>query len=85
MKAQKNALATLSPEQSNPYAAKPQDFQVSGPDEFPELPGHGQCGNNRTEYENLLRESERSASESNFAAEPEVHPDVNDGGKPHTP
>jgi hypothetical protein len=57
MKNQKNELATLSPQQQNPYSAVPEDFEVSRADEFSSayVPGHGQCGASEKEYNQLLK------------------------------
>lgn len=74
MKNQKNELATLSPEQRNPYLCDPRDWEVveNG------VPFHKQCGSNEREYKQLLAESEKGNIEG------EVHPDVNRAGKPRT-
>ena len=81
MKNQKNELATLSPNQSNPYAADPRDFVFieAGESAAPKMatPYHGQCGSTDAEYERLLRDGERCANASDFAEQGEQHPDVN--------
>jgi hypothetical protein len=84
MKNQKNELATLSPNQSNPYAADPRQFVVieAGESAAPKMatPFHGQCGGTDAEYERLLREGELSANASDFAEQCEQHPDVDRAG-----
>jgi hypothetical protein len=81
MKKQENELATLSPSQSNCYAADPRDFVVieAGEGAAPKMatPFHGQRGSTHAEYERLLRESERCANASDFAQQGEQHPNVN--------
>jgi hypothetical protein len=81
---QKNELATLSPNQSNPYAADPRQFVVMEADESaaPKMatPYHGQCGSSTAEYNKLLRQGGVAANASDFMAEGEVHPDVNTAG-----
>jgi hypothetical protein len=88
MKNQKNELATLSPNQSNPYAADPRQFVVMEADESaaPKMatPFHGQCGNTDAEYEKLLREGELCANASDFNENAEQHPNVNNAGNPRT-
>lgn len=83
---QKNELATLSPNQSNCYAADPRDFAVleAGTASAMSAPFHGQCGDTNAEYERLLREGERAANASNFREVGEAHPDVNKAGTPRT-
>jgi hypothetical protein len=80
MKNQK--LATLSANQSNPYAADPRDFVVLEAGESADLatPFHGQCGSTNAEYERLLRQGELCANASDFAEQGERHPDVNRAG-----
>jgi hypothetical protein len=81
MKNQKNELATLSPNQSNPYAADPRDFVFieAGESAAPKMatPYHGQCGSTDAEYEQLLRVGELCANASDFAKQGEQHPSVN--------
>jgi hypothetical protein len=88
MKNQKNELATLSPNQSNPYAADPRDFVVMEADESaaPKMatPFHSQCGSTAAEYEKLLKQGELCANASEFSDTPEVHPDVNNAAAPKT-
>jgi hypothetical protein len=80
---QKNKLATLSPQQSNPYTAKPEDFEVSHPDEFLDryTEGGGQCGETKAEYERLIAQgnAKRNSGTQGRPTEP------GDAGKPHTP
>jgi hypothetical protein len=85
-KNQKDELATLSPNQSNCFAADPRDFEILEAGDAPKMPTafHGQCGDTRGEYESLLRQGEESANASNFSEQGEVHPDVNRSGPPHT-
>jgi hypothetical protein len=85
MKNQKNELATLSPNQSNCYAADPRDCVVieAGDSAAPKMatPFHGQCGSTDAEYERLLREGELCANASDFAEQGEQHPNVNRAGQ----
>ena len=87
MKNQKNELATLSANQSNPYAADPRSFEIieAADSSAPKMPTpfHGQCGSTNAEYERLLREGvhpQRGANASDFSDASEVHPDVNTAG-----
>jgi hypothetical protein len=75
MQKEKNARVELSPAQSNPSLARPEDFVVVEDD----LPGHGQCGNNQREYRKLL------AVNASNSTDAEEHPNVNTAKKPHTP
>lgn len=70
MKSQKNTLATLSPQQSNPYTASPLDFEVvrDGEEHF-----HGQHS------DKLLKQGNKRRSKPSPATEP------SDAGKSHTP
>jgi hypothetical protein len=63
----------LTPEQTNPYLARPDQFEV-----IEALPFHGQCGENQREYQKLLKQGEAAANASNFADDAEVHPNVGD-------
>jgi hypothetical protein len=71
----KNALVELTPEQTSPNLARPEDFVIVEDD----LPFHGQCGSSQREYSKLLQHAE------SFSTEPEEHPDVNHAKKPLTP
>jgi|HubBroStandDraft_6_1064221.scaffolds.fasta_scaffold00431_30 hypothetical protein len=84
---QKDELTTLSPNQSNCYAADPRDFEVieAGESAAMSTPFHGQCGGTNAEYEKLLQQGEVAANASNFNENGEQHPNVNDAAKPHTP
>jgi hypothetical protein len=44
----------LSPQQTNPYTARPEDFQIGSPVQSNKTPGHGQRGLSRREEELLL-------------------------------
>jgi 16S rRNA G966 N2-methylase RsmD len=81
MRKEKNTLVELTPEQTNPYLARPDQFEVVEADP----PFHGQCGENQREYQKLLKHGEAAANASNFADDAEVHPNVNTAKKPHTP
>lgn len=83
MKDQKNELATLSPQQSNPYTARPEDFSVSGPDEFLSryTEGGGQCGESKSEYEKLLAQGNAKRNTGTQGRPTEV----SNAGKPKTP
>jgi hypothetical protein len=76
-----------TPQQMNPYLADPRDFQITHGDQYEGNYGEfsGQCGRTKAEYEKLIREGERMANASDFAADGELHPDVNKAGKPKTP
>jgi len=76
---ERNTVAELTPEQSNPYLARPDQFEV-----IEALPFHGQCGENQREYQKLLKRGEAAANASNFT-DAEVHPNVDTAKKPHTP
>ena len=76
---EKDTLVKLTPEQSNPYLARPEEFEV-----IEALPFHGQCGENQREYQKLLKQGEVAANASNFD-DAEVHPNVNTAKKQHTP
>jgi|HubBroStandDraft_6_1064221.scaffolds.fasta_scaffold419373_2 hypothetical protein len=78
---EENTLVELTPEQTNPYLARPDQFEVIEAD----LPFHGQCGQNQREYQKLLKRGEVAANASNFANDAEVHPNVDTAKKPHTP
>ena len=77
---EKNTLVELTPEQSNPYLARPDHFEVTEAD----LPFHGQCGKNQREYQKLFKRGEIEANASNFANDAEAHPNVDTAKKPHT-
>lgn len=52
----KNQKIELTENQQNPGLARPEDFTVMHPDESAtkHLPGHGQCGDTKREYNALL-------------------------------
>ncbi len=74
MKKQKNELATLSPQQSDPGRAKPEDFAIIRDDDEA---FHGQRS-----YE-IQRASDAECSRKKFAGTPET-PNVNDAGPAHS-
>src|ERR1700720_2122968 len=76
---EKDTLGELTPEQTNLYLARPDQFEVIEADQ----PFHGQCGENVREYQKLLKRGEVAANASNFASNAEVHPNVDTGKKPH--
>ncbi len=88
MKTQKDTLCQMGKNQMSPNLCDPRDFEVmeAGDRASPKMsaPFHNQCGRNSSEYKALLRDGERAANASNFN-EAEIHPDVNNAGKPHTP
>ena len=87
MKDQKNELATLSPQQSNPYTAMPEDFEVTRADEFADsyVPGHGQCGRDEKEYGELLKQANApTVNKSPFGEKPSRATEVSDAEKPKT-
>lgn len=88
MKSQKNELATLSRQQQNPYTAMPEDFEVGRADEFAEsyVPGHGQCGKDEKEYNQLLKEADApTVNKSPFGEKRSRATEASDAGKSHTP
>jgi len=70
----------LTPNQQNPYAARPEDFEVASPNapSAMEVPAHGQRGDNAREEDRLL--AERRAT-GKGAPLPTF---VDDAKKPHT-
>jgi hypothetical protein len=44
----------LTPEQANPYLARPEDFQIGAPAQTRLTPGHGQRGDTKREEARLL-------------------------------
>jgi hypothetical protein len=44
----------LTPEQTNPYLARPEDFQIGAPAQTSPTPGHGQRGDSKREEAQLL-------------------------------
>jgi hypothetical protein len=44
----------LTPEQTNPYLARPEDFQIGAPAQTIPTPGHGQRGESKREEAQLL-------------------------------
>jgi hypothetical protein len=44
----------LTPEQSNPYLARPEHFEVGAPAQTSSTPGHGQRGDTASEEAQLL-------------------------------
>jgi hypothetical protein len=59
---EKNTLVELTPQQTNPYLARPEQFEV-----IEALPFHGQCGENQREYQKMLKQGEVAANASYFA------------------
>jgi len=51
---EQDEVIQLSPEQRNPYLARPEHFQVSGPIQTNPTPGHGQRGLTKREEYKLL-------------------------------
>lgn len=78
MEKQKDKLATLSPQQSNPYTAMPEDFEVGCADG--DVPGHGQCGKNKKEHDELLAPSVKAGRTGTAPRATET----SDARKPHT-
>ena len=85
MKNEKNELATLSPQQSNPYTAKPEEFEVGRADEFADsyVPGHGQCGKDEKEYDGLLKQAD-AHGKSKLGAPRLPATETSGAGKSHT-
>jgi hypothetical protein len=44
----------LTPEQTNPYLARPEHFQIGAPAQTSPTPGHGQRGDSKREEAKLL-------------------------------
>jgi hypothetical protein len=87
MKNQKNELATLSPQQSNPYTAMPEDFEVTRADEFADsyVPGHGQCGSNEKEYDELLKQANApTVNKSSFGEKRSRATETSNAGPAHS-
>jgi hypothetical protein len=80
MKTERNTLTPMSKNQLSPGLCDPRDFEVIEAG----VPFNGNCGNTEAEYKKLLRDGERNANASDFAAA-EEHPNVNDALKSHTP
>ena len=80
MRNEKNSLATLSPQQSNPYAATPEDFTVTPADEFATryTPDHGQCGKSKSEYKQLIAQGNAKRN----IGTPERATETSDAAKP---
>jgi len=78
MNTQKNKKIELSPEQANPYLARPEDFPVlSGENAVKELTAfHGQHGDSLQEKSKLLAERKPVGEGSPIGA------DVNDAASP---
>jgi hypothetical protein len=53
---QQDQKIELTENQQDPYLARPEDFDISGPDEIASrsTPFHGQCGDTHREYDRLL-------------------------------
>ena len=44
----------LTPEQTNPYLARPEHFEIGAPAQTSPIPGHGQRGDSKREESQLL-------------------------------
>lgn len=53
---QQDQKIELTENQQDPYVARPEDFDISEPDEIASrsTPFHGQCGDTHREYDRLL-------------------------------
>jgi hypothetical protein len=72
----KNQKIELTPEQTNPYLARPEDFEVSISQTSP-TPGHGQRGDTAKEEARLL--AKRKAQGKGV----DLPTATDDAGKPH--
>lgn len=82
-----NLKQELTPEQQNPYLARPEDFDVMTPAEAAtkKVPGHGQRGRNLREQNKLLREAFAKAGKAQWQGHGQELPtSVDDAGAPHT-
>jgi hypothetical protein len=50
----KDQKIELTPEQTNPYLARPEHFQIGAPAQTSPTPGHGQRGDTKGEESQLL-------------------------------
>jgi hypothetical protein len=50
----KDQTIELTPEQTNPYLARPEHFQIGAPAQTSPTPGHGQRGDTKREESQLL-------------------------------
>ena len=87
MNKEKDTLVPMSKNQLSPGLCDPRDFDVieAGAALNIRTPFHNQCGSTEAEYRKLLREGDVAANASDRVDEPELHPNVNRAGKPHTP
>ncbi len=62
----KDKLIEQSESQRSPRLARPEDFTITSASEAANqrLPGHGQCGDNLRQYNQLLKEREQVAGKS---------------------
>jgi len=87
MNTDKDTLFEQTEAQRNPYLARPEDFEVMSPVEAAQrsLPGHGQCGNNFHQYNQLLKEREHVAGKSKPTGKgAPVVTSTDDARDPHT-
>jgi len=75
-----NRRLELSPNQQNPYLARPEDFEVEKPNAPAgmSVPGHGQRGENEREEKQLLAERKSTGKGVPLPLEP------SEAKKPHT-
>jgi hypothetical protein len=66
----------LTPEQTNPYLARPEDFQIGAPAQTSPTPGHGQRGDTAKEEARLL------ATRKARGKGPDLPTSVDDAGPP---
>src|SRR5260370_3164476 len=85
MKSEKNRLVEQSPAQSNPYLCDPNSFEVGRADEFADsyVPGHGQCGANEKEYEELQKQADKRGK-SPLGSKRTPATEASDAKAPHT-
>lgn len=77
---QQNKLIALSPEQSNPYLARAEQFHVSSPSEAAnqKTPGHGQHGKTAAEKRKLHAEANTANASKRLNRTADKGADVND-------
>jgi hypothetical protein len=86
MKSEKNQLVPQTKQQANPYTAMPEDFPVTPADEFSSgyVPGHGQCGANEKEYDELLKQANApTVNKSSFGEKRSRATEASDAGPAH--
>ncbi len=77
---EQNKVIELTPEQSNPYKARPENFEIGQPNAPANMttPGHGQRGKNEREEKQLFSERKPTDKGAPLPLEP------SEAKKPHT-